>query len=378
MTKLRTVVSLVVLLLLVAACGNGGGADEPDATEAPATTETANGEDAPPATGGGDEPAAEPQTITWASTGGAFTEAEIAAVQEPFTEATGHTFENISPAELAQIRAMVDADRVTWDMVTMPWHFGELHCGELYEPLDEQYFDFSLYQEGSYGECYAPIGLPSWIFSYNADSYPDEAPSSIADFFDVERFPGQRVILDSPHNVLEAALVADGVDPSELYPLDIERALAKFEEIRDHLTLAPTYGAVEQALVGGQADMTITVTARTVAIADQGVPLEPVWDFTMAGKTVQMVVKDAPNADLAQQVISFAHEPEQAIAYAEQTGLYPARTDVSPEDIDFTETQHKFNAFAEGRGTIVQQNPEWYSEQIDQAIEAWTEWAVGG
>lgn len=374
MTLLRHIAALALAVTVIAACGTGADEASSDAADSAAT----------PGGGAATEPAAEteaaqadPVTITWASTGGAFSEAEVTAVHGPYEEATGNTIEAVAPADIAQLQAMVESERVTWDVVTMPWHFGALHCGELFQPLDPERFDFSVYPEGTYGDCYAPIGRVGWIFSYNADSYPDNPPTSIADFFDTENFPGQRILLDSPHNILESALVADGVAPEELYPLDLDRAFAKMDEIKDDLTIAPTYGAIEQAMVGGQADMTIAVTARTVAIADQGVNLEPVWDFTMAGQTVQMVVAGSPNAETAQEVIAFAHEPEQAIAYAEETGLWPARTDIDPEQVDYTETQQKFNAFAGERGTVIPQDSEWYSERIDEAIEAWTNWTVG-
>ena len=54
----------------------------------------------------------------------------------------------------------------------------------------------------------------------------------MADFFDVEKFPGRRGMRRTPHVNLEWALIADGVPIDEIYamldtPEGIDRAFAK-------------------------------------------------------------------------------------------------------------------------------------------------------
>ena len=53
---------------------------------------------------------------------------------------------------------------------------------------------------------------------------------SWADFYDLKTFPGKRTLFKArPQYILESALLADGVDPERLYPLDIDRAFKKLD-----------------------------------------------------------------------------------------------------------------------------------------------------
>ena len=49
-------------------------------------------------------------------------------------------------------------------------------------------------------------------------------PKNWPEFWDAAKFPGRRGLLARPQDTLEAALLADGVKPSELYPMDLDRA----------------------------------------------------------------------------------------------------------------------------------------------------------
>jgi len=51
-------------------------------------------------------------------------------------------------------------------------------------------------------------------------------------FWDVKKFPGRRALRNHRSPRWEAALMADGVAPDKLYPLDVDRAFKKLEEIQ--------------------------------------------------------------------------------------------------------------------------------------------------
>src|SRR3546814_14961578 len=66
----------------------------------------------------------------------------------------------------------------------------------------------------------------------------DIKPSSLQDFFDLERFPGPRGLRRTPMTSLEWALLADGVPGDKVYSLlrteaGVARAFAKLATIRD-------------------------------------------------------------------------------------------------------------------------------------------------
>jgi putative spermidine/putrescine transport system substrate-binding protein len=182
----------------------------------------------------------------------------------------------------------------------------------------------------------------------------------------------------NPRGVLEAALVADGVDPEELFPLDIDRALAKLDTIKEHIIFAPTLTALQQNIVDKQATMTITLTGRLGSIYDSGGTLAPVWDFTTWDFDALLIPKGSRNVEAARDAIAFAMEPEQVVRYAEIGGSTPVRSDIDLESIDFSDTHKMFNPFLNAdKGVLTLQDPVWWAENNAEANEAYVAWQVG-
>jgi putative spermidine/putrescine transport system substrate-binding protein len=349
MKTFRLLTVITVGTLLISACGVGGDSGGPTA-----------------------------QKLTWASTGGQFQEDEKKALQEPFTAKTGTVFTNISPAEQAQVRAMVTSGKTIWDLANMSWIYAGAYCGTLFEKLDDPALDRGKFPDGTTGDCFVPTYRYANIFSYNTDMFPGAKPSKIQDFFDIKRFPGKRVVYDYPKaGLLEAALVADGVAPDKLYPLDLDRAFKKLDTIKSSLVLAPSYGAIQQMMVDKQASMVLTVTARTIVSAQTGAHLVPVWDFNTTDIGVLIIPKGAPHKQLAQQMLAFVTEPTQATAYAKLTGTAPARADVDLNSVGYTAQQKEFNAFLPDRGTTIEQDKQWWIKNTDALTKRWTSWKVG-
>jgi putative spermidine/putrescine transport system substrate-binding protein len=315
--------------------------------------------------------------LTWASTGGQFQEDEKKALQAPFTAKSGTQFVNVSPADASQVKAMVASGNTAWDLANMSWIYAGAYCGELYEKLDDPKLDRSKFPPGTTHDCFVPTYRYANVFSYNADMFKGEAPSKIADFFDVKRFPGKRIVHDYPKSgLLEAALVADGVAPDKIYPLDLERALRKLDTIKSSLVFAPSYGAIQQMMVDKQGSMVLTVTARSIVTAQSGANLKAVWDFTTVDIGALVIPKGSPNKALAQEALAFVTEPAQAKAYAELTGTAPARADVDISTIGYSDVQKAFNAFLPDRGTLLEQDKPWWIENTDMVTKRWTSWKV--
>lgn len=251
-------------------------------------------------------------TLTFVSYGGNLQRSAIAAFQEPYTAATGVQFENDTPPDVAKLRAMVEAGSSFWDVMDQGADVAEANCGTLFEELDLSKIDVDQYPEGTVSNC----GIPSYFFGltfvYNTETYKDNAPTKLSDFFDLEQFPGTRVLSPEFGNgIMEYALIADGIEPDQLYPLDIERALAKLDTIKPSIIFAQSNGVLQQALVDGQADMGLAVTGRAVGAATAGAPIAPVWDKTILSWDNWMFPKGTPNKQTARDYIAFISKPEQ-------------------------------------------------------------------
>ena len=55
----------------------------------------------------------------------------------------------------------------------------------------------------------------------------------------------------------------------------------------------------------------------------------------------------------------------------------PVDPDISPSDVPFTSAQQKFNAFQDGRGSVVLQDPAWYAANTAALTVSYTKWKVG-
>ena len=72
------------------------------------------------------------------------------------------------------------------------------------------------------------------VLAYNTERV-EGYPSSWTDFFNTRKFPGRRGLHKVPSETLEVALLAEGVLPGDLYPLDLNRALGKLDTIMDQI-----------------------------------------------------------------------------------------------------------------------------------------------
>jgi putative spermidine/putrescine transport system substrate-binding protein len=238
-------------------------------------------------------------------------------------EKTGSTvlFEDYSGG-IAEIKAQVEAGNVQWDAVDIEVIDLERACSEGYlevlsvddmPPGDDGVAakdDF--YPAAIANEC--GIGVIFWavIYAYNTETIEGGEPSTIADFFDTEKFPGKRAMRKRPQVNLEWALIADGVAPADVYEVlatdeGQDRAFAKLASIKDDIVWYDSWSQAPQLLNDGGAVMVQSANGRIFsAIAEEGRPFVQIWDGNIYDLDVWAIVKGAPNKDEALEFIKFA------------------------------------------------------------------------
>jgi putative spermidine/putrescine transport system substrate-binding protein len=356
------VLGAIVLASSLAACG--GGDDSGDAA-------------AGSSAGGGSVPTE--AELTFVGYGGDGQDAMIKNWQEPYTaENSGITFVNTSPPDLAQVKAQVEAGAVSWDVVAVAPAAAQENCGTLFEEIDYSGVPESELVDQAVGDCYVGGFINSTPLAYRTDAFPDpsKAPTSVADFFDTKKFPGQRGMLTNLQNgILEYPLLADGVAPEELYPLDVDRALDKLDTIRDVTTFAPNVGALQQAVGSGQVDMFFLSDSRLVPLLDQGVDITVVWDQTVTTLSAFAVPKGAPNAAAAGAFVSSIPSAAGSAGVSESLGTAPVNTTAKPE---LSENQKKVEVYGpDNKGETVMQDVDWYAENFNDVTAQLTNWLAG-
>jgi len=317
-----------------------------------------------------------PITLTYVSYGGTGQDAQIRAWQEPYTAEYPHVkFSNTSPPDPSQVKAQVMTQAVQWNVVTTAPYLATQNCGTLYEKLTIPDIDKSQFPEGVVGECYIGDFRYSLVFSYNADKWPDpeKAPKTIADFFDTKKFPGKRgIVKNIQDGLLEQALLADGVKPENIYPLDVERALKKWSTIKGDTIWAANPGALFQLVTSNQVDMQFLVQARSQAALDAGAKMIPVWDVTVTSLDGLAVPKGSPHLPEIQKFFSFVLQPDSQARMATYSGAAPSNLKAQPT---YTANGIKVNAFGPANtGKTFQIDPIWWSANFNQTAQRFTTW----
>ncbi len=187
------------------------------------------------------------------------------AYGQPFEKATGIVVkqDGSGPTEGA-IAAQYESGKPSWDIVDVdPFSAETLGKKGIMEPIDYDVVDKAKMRPGFGWEYSASSYFFSYIIAYDAKKYGDTPPTSMADFFDIEKFPGKRAMYKWGSGMWEALLMGDGVAPADLYPLDIERAHKKLAAFKDNIVAYWGGGSESQSLLlNGDASMAIIWSTR--------------------------------------------------------------------------------------------------------------------
>jgi putative spermidine/putrescine transport system substrate-binding protein len=264
--------------------------------------------------------------ITFVTWGGSYRQAIEETVVRPFTKETGIGVTIVDTPDLAKLRAQVQTNNVQWDVFDAPNALGVAggNAG-LWEPLDAAMFDR--------GDLIIDIKnnlLPWYVFVGGIAWDPKKTPGgkhprNFSEYFDAKAFPGGRTFRNRPSETFEAALLADGVAPKQLYPLDVDRAFKVLERIKPHVVKWIDQTPQTLTLLQtGETDFSYTYASRVKPAKAGGQSVDFSFDQTVNGFEYLAVVKNAPNKVAAMKFLAFAARPDRQAAFMELIGNTPS------------------------------------------------------
>ncbi len=284
-------------------------------------------------------PAAADQ-ITVMGWGGAYTASQVEAYHKPFAAATGTTVVSVdSDNPATPLKAQVEAGNVTIDVAVLEIADAVRLCDEgLIIPIDVDDLPAGVdgtpasedFLPGTVTECMVPADIFSTIIAYDSSKLTTP-PTTIADFFDTEKFPGKRGIRKSPKVTLEMALIADGVPIDEVYDTlqtaeGLDRAFAKLDTIKRDAVFWEAGSQPPQLLADGEVVMTMAYNGRIFnAVQQEGKPFAILWDGQVYEWEGLSIPKGAPNEAAALEFVKFATSSEPAAKAAEYISYGPPR-----------------------------------------------------
>ncbi|KRW59697.1 ABC transporter substrate-binding protein [Pseudomonas sp. TTU2014-080ASC] len=261
--------------------------------------------------------AAAARDLTVVSWGGSFQDAQREIHFQPFTKATGiKLIDQPWTGGIGVLDVKVKAGNPTWDVVEVEAEELAIGCElDLFEPIDWSVIgDKNDFVPEAVSECGVGVMMWSTGLSYDGDRLKD-GPTSWADFWNTEKFPGKRGLRKGPKYALEAALLADGVPTQDVYkvlrtPEGVDRAFAKLDQIKSDIVWWEGSQAL-QMLASGDVIMTSAFNGRISGFnRNEGKNFKFVWNGSIPALDSWVVLKGSEKKDDAMKFIAFASQPE--------------------------------------------------------------------
>lgn len=316
--------------------------------------------------------------VVVADWGGAIQDAEKKYLYGPFTKETGIEVVISGPPSIAKIKAMVDTGNVEWDLVAG----GLADVLALGRDYFEEFPSSVTNVAGVDAKYVDKQAVAYYVFSsnigWNSNALGSKRMESWADFWDTGAFPGERSLQGGGAGgrpSLEFALLADGVAMKDLYPLDVDRAFRKLEELKPSVPQWWTSGSQPgQMLVSGQVSATSIWSGRVFTMQNQDAPIDFTWNGGMYLPAHWIVPKGAKNQDAAFQLAEYSLQPE---VQARVWGNYPCGpTNTKAYDTMPEEHARKLPTFPDNAEKQFLADDAWWGENLAEVLERWSQFTL--
>jgi putative spermidine/putrescine transport system substrate-binding protein len=350
-----TAASVVALFALTACSSSDSGSDTSDSSSSSALS----GE------------------VTFAGYGGSGGDAITSAWLDPFSEETGVDAILDPSMDNSKLLQMIDSGNVTWDVAEAGLDFGLTEENEGLADIDCTIVECDAF-DGQW-----PVtakGVPMFVYStvvtYNTDSFGENGPQNWADFLDADKFPGKRAINagEGFFGLAEAVLLADGVSRDDLYPLDIDRALAALDPIKDDLIFITSGAECIDLVTSGEATVGACYNARVTQAASEGQPIAMSWDAQIQSTDYVTIPADSPNLDNAMALVAYITSTEHAGDITNYLTYGPGNPHATVSDDKLADVPTSNEG--EGDAAPIIPDFEWWNANRADVLEAVSAWVA--
>jgi putative spermidine/putrescine transport system substrate-binding protein len=246
---------------------------------------------------------------------------------------------------LGEVRAQVESGNVQWDIVDVLPSQARTGCDEgLFEELDRSLFlpspdgvamDDDLLVDVP-NDCVVPHIWWSYVPFHLGSAFEGEQPSTINDFFDLEKFPGKRGVHTWGNGIVEMALYASGVAIEDIYDvLDTQEGqdmvFAKLDTIKDSVVFWSAGAKPLDLVNSGEVSMSIAYNGRIGgAVLADGADYVTVWDGQVLEEEWLVLMNGAPNRAQAIHFLIHASSTQAQADQAHWINYAPMRPSALP------------------------------------------------
>lgn len=316
--------------------------------------------------------AADAERVVIASYGGSFQDAQTKAFFDPYAKSAGVKVIGTTGTGYAKIKAMVMSGNSSWDVVSADAAAYENEVKDnLLQPLD-----YSIIKaDGIPAQFRTKYGIGYMKFSENMAWNKNKFPHGLtpAQFFDPS-VKARRVLLALPYYNLEFALLADGVKPAELYPLDVGRALKVIDRVKDQIVGFKSPSDVQALIQQDEVDIAFAPAGRVENAIKAGANWTYGWGASVTAVEYWAVVKGAPDAEQAMKFINFAVQPKQQAELPRHIFYGPTNLNALKLIDPAVAKNLPGNPDNEKLGAIL--NSKWWNENLDSVMPRWNTYVM--
>lgn len=236
---------------------------------------------------------------TW---GGSYEKAQYAALFEPFESETGvqvNTSRYTGGLNILKSDLLPDVIDMTLEDALLACDQKLLHKMDMVRIVETTMPEFKA-KKDFFANALLPCGIAhlsySTLIAYDERVFTGEKPQHIKDFFDTKRFPGKRAIQKRPTDILEWALIAEGVPINQVYDLlSTERgmrlAFNRLDSIKNDIIWWENPKEAAALLDAGKAVMASGYNGRFFNAQIDGAPITMIWDAQIIDWNVWVIPK---------------------------------------------------------------------------------------
>ncbi|SFJ73079.1 putative spermidine/putrescine transport system substrate-binding protein [Bosea sp. OK403] len=274
---------------------------------------------------GATKPGAKVVVANW---GVGFVDAQRRAFFDPFEKETGIKVLIGGTPDLAKFKAQLASGTTDIDLSDLAtgW-IGPAEAAGLFAKIDRNIVDVSGLPSDAVRENALSYFTGGGGLAFSTDRYGQSkpAPTIWEDFWNVSRFPGRRALYARPVDTLEIALLADGVKPRELYPLDVERAFRSLDKIKPHIKTWYTTGAQPPQLIqSNDIDFAHAFHNRVFSAVSAGAKIAVSPHQNLLARVWTAPLAKSPNPEEAQRLLAFMLRPDRQAEWAKLQAVVPA------------------------------------------------------
>lgn len=317
--------------------------------------------------------AAGSNSVTMVGYGGSYQELLVAEVMNPFRKETGIEVKFVNTPELAKIKAMQLMGNVEWDVfASLDTQLASGSRQGFWEKLDPSIFDLQDLSVPPTSDFVA-YEISAFGITWDPKKYgPGKHPANFAEYFDLKKFPGRRSFRPYPNGTLEIALLADGVPPKDMYPLDIDRAFRALDRIKSETVWPAATPQSISTVQTGEVDFGVTFINRVKTTTEPGggVPLDFSFEQNVFTTACLSVIKGAPNKENAMKLVAYMMRPEVQARLQERAGNMPVSKKAAPL-LSAEARKWQPNLGSQNSVTV---NSEYWADKFEAVSTRFKEW----